>query len=249
MKTTTLLSCLLLVGPLLDASAKESANAPQSEQSFQREITRTLALDYLLYLPRDYQAKADESWPLLVFLHGSGERGDDLEKVKIHGPPMLIEAGKEFPFIVVSPQCPPDQWWDPEAVMGLIEEIEADHRVDPKRIYLTGLSMGGFGTWDLVGRHPEKFAAAAPICGGGNWLLARDLGQVPLWVFHGAKDNAVPLSESERLVNLIKGKGSEHIKFTVYPEAGHNSWTESYDNPELYEWFLSHSLPHPAAKE
>lgn len=213
----------------------------QSEEMFQKEITRTVGLRYLLYLPKGYGGSAEQKWPLMLFLHGAGERGSDIELVKKHGPPKLAEQGKDFPFIVVSPQCPSGTWWTEEldALMALLDEVESRHRVDPNRVYLTGLSMGGFGSWALGCRHPERFAAIAPICGGGEWFLADRLKNVPVWVFHGAKDPVVPLRESTEMVEALKRAGG-NVQLTVYPEAQHDSWTETYDNPKLYEWFLSH---------
>ena len=192
-------------------------------------------LDYLLYLPSGYDS--EPSWPLLLFLHGAGERGDDLELVKKHGPPKRIAQGKEFPFIVVSPQCPAGRWWQPQELVVLLDEIAENYRVDQDRIYVTGLSMGGFGTWALAAYSPDRLAAIVPICGGGERYWARMFAHVPAWVFHGAKDPAVPLERSETMVESVKKQGGE-AKLTVYPEAGHDSWTETYDNPELYQWLL-----------
>jgi predicted peptidase len=205
------------------------------------DVQVPVKLDYLLYLPADYEEH--ESWPLLLFLHGAGERGDDLELVKKHGPPKLIEGGKEFPFIVVSPQCPKDRWWTSEliALSALVDEIEKKYKVDPDRIYVTGLSMGGFGTWALAGYSPRRFAAIVPICGGGESLVGRMLlRRMPVWAFHGAKDPVVPLQRSEDMVNALRASGNSEAKLTVYPEAGHDSWTETYENAELYDWLLSH---------
>ncbi len=178
-----------------------------------------------------------DSWPLLLFLHGAGERGDDLDLVKKHGPPMLIEQGQEFPFIVVSPQCPTNRRWEPFELATLLDEIVEKYQVDEDRIYVTGLSMGGFGTWSLAAYQPDRFAALAPICGGGEPIMARLLRPIPTWVFHGAKDPIVPLERSTAMVEAIKAAGGD-VKFTIYPDAGHDSWTESYANPELYEWLL-----------
>ena len=186
-------------------------------------------------MPKDYDQK--ESWPLLLFLHGVGERGDNLDRVKFHGPPKLIAAGKEFPFIVVSPQCPGDRWWKPEDLSALLDEIVGKYKVDKDRIYVTGLSMGGFGTWSLAAFSPDRFAALVPICGGGDPNTAARLAHVPIWVFHGAKDPVVPVKRSEEMVAALK-KANGNVKFTVYPEAGHDSWTEAYNNPELYDWLL-----------
>jgi predicted peptidase len=208
---------------------------------FQKEITKKVSLKYLLYLPKGYGQKKDQKWPVMLFLHGAGERGDDLNVVKKHGPPKLIEAGKEFPFIVVSPQCPNSSWWPEQvdALVGLLDDIESKYAVDHEREYLTGLSMGGFGTWALATRYPARFAALAPICGGGDRFLVNRLKNVPVWVFHGAKDPTVPLQSSTEMVEALKKAGGD-VQLTVYPEAQHDCWTETYNNPKLYEWFLSH---------
>ena len=194
-------------------------------------------LDYLLYLPEGYEQQ--DRWPLMLFLHGAGERGHDLALVKKHGPPKLIDEGKTFPFIVVSPQCPSGSWWSakPLELTALLDEVSAKYKVDADRIYLTGLSMGGFGTWTLAAYTPQRFAAIVPICGGGEPLMTRMLGNVPSWVFHGAKDPVVPLKRSEDMVEALK-RVNRNVQFTVYPEALHDSWTETYDNPELYKWLL-----------
>ena len=192
-------------------------------------------MDYLIYLPKNYDER--ESWPLLLFLHGAGERGDDLERVKIHGPPKLIAQGQEFPFIVVSPQCPSERRWEAVELATLLDEICEKHKVDQDRIYVTGLSMGGFGTWALAAYQSDRFAAIVPICGGGERYWARAIAPIPTWVFHGAKDEAVPLERSEQMVEALKRAGAEP-KFTVYPDADHDSWTETYNNPELYDWLL-----------
>jgi predicted peptidase len=205
----------------------------QRPQHLDRQVR--VQLNYLLYLPKDYDQQ--QSLPMLLFLHGAGERGDDLGQVKKHGPPKLIDGGKHFPFIVVSPQCPKDAWWQPQELLTLVDEIVEKYKVDEDRVYVTGLSMGGFGAWSLLGVAPKRFAAAAPICGGGQSFLARS--GVPVWVFHGAKDPVVPLEFSERMVAAVKEAGGE-VKFTVYPDAGHDSWTETYENPELYTWLLEH---------
>ena len=211
----------------------------QKAEHLEKEVTVKHELDYLLYLPADLQCK--EKWPLLVFLHGAGERGSDINKVKVHGPPKLVESDPNFKFIVLSPQCPTGSWWDPETLKVLIDEIEAKYPVDSNRIYLTGLSMGGFGTWALAAHQPNRFAAIAPICGGGDAVRhTYVIKDIPTWVFHGAKDNVVPLERSQSMVDGMKRFGAKEVKFTIYPEAGHDSWTESYNNPELYDWFLSH---------
>ena len=213
---------------------------PQTEIKFEKEITVTLSANYLLYLPKDYH-DTHEDFPLVLFLHGSGERGTDIEKVKVHGLPKLISQGREFPFIVVSPQCPDHIFWDADILIALLDEIESEYRIDKNRIYVTGLSMGGFGTWELAIRQPDRFAAIAPVCGWNDPEKACLLKDVPVWAFHGAKDMVVPVAASEKMVEKLKSCGGD-AKLTIYPEANHDSWTETYNNDELYTWLLEHFL-------
>jgi len=214
----------------------------QQAHTFEVQITRTVRLDYLLYLPKGYGTDPQKKWPLILFLHGRGERGDDLELVKIHGIPKIVEQRDDLPFIAVSPQCSKDSMWmvEVEALNALLDEVVTKYAVDTDRIYLTGLSMGGFGTWRLAPAYPELFAAIVPICGGGDPEKVGVLRDVPVWVFHGAKDPFVQLSESEEMVDALKACGG-NVRFTVYPDVEHDSWTRTYDNPELYEWFLQHT--------
>jgi predicted peptidase len=213
----------------------------QAFHSFQKEVKITLSANYLLYLPEDYE-DSEKQFPLVLFLHGMGERGTDIEKVKTHGIPKLISEGKEFPFIVVSPQCPDEYFWNDDVLIALLDEIEQNYRVDKNKIYVTGLSMGGHGTWTLALAQPNRFAAIAPVCGWGHPVEFCKLAQMPIWVFHGAKDFVVPLNDSEQIVEQLKKCGSTKVKFTIYPEATHDSWTETYNNEELYKWFLEQSL-------
>ena len=210
----------------------------QEGQSFSKQITKTVGAKYLLYLPKEYGKDTTKRWPLILFLHGAGESGDDLEKVKMHGPPKLAAQGKEMPFIVVSPQSPRGGW-DVEVLTALLDEVTKSYAVDEERVYLTGLSMGGFGTWSLATATPERFAASAPICGGGQPRAAGRLKNTPVWVFHGAKDEVVRPELSQAMVDALKAAGGS-VRYTLYPEAAHDSWTETYNNPELYEWFLKH---------
>jgi predicted peptidase len=212
----------------------------QSPNDFSAKITKTVSSRYLLYLPKDYGKNSKERWPLMLFLHGAGERGSDLEKLKAHGPPMLISKGQELPFIVVSPQCPENERWEPDVLIALLDSITKKYKVDKDRIYLTGLSMGGYGTWALATAYPERFAAIVPICGGGNPQQAARLKEIPTWVFHGGKDPVVPIQQSEEMVTALKAAGG-NVKFTVYPEAGHDSWVQAYNDPELFKWFLAQS--------
>jgi predicted peptidase len=242
------LVCAVIVGAFLVACtemggnrvAAKSIESGQHPREFEKKITKTLKCRFLLFLPEGY-GKEEKRWPLMLFLHGAGERGSDLEKVKKHGPPKIVEKQKDFPFIVVSPQCPEDDWWTEktEVLSHLLDSIVDRYDVDTERIYLTGLSMGGYGTWALAAKYPERFAAIVPICGGGKRFLAWRLKQVPIWAFHGAKDRLVPLKESEELVNAIKRQGG-NARLTVYPEAGHDSWTKTYNNKEVYDWLLKY---------
>jgi len=203
-----------------------------------RKLTDDLQpLKYLTFVPEGYDADATERWPVLLFLHGAGERGDNLERVKVHGPPKLVVAGRDFPFIIVSPQCPIGEWWSPWLVRDALDDACSRYLVDRDRIYVTGLSMGGYGTWEMMAEFPGRFAAAAPICGGGDPTTAPIIAHMPIWAFHGAKDSVVPLSESEGIVEALRDLGVS-VRLKVYPEANHDSWTETYDNPDLYRWLL-----------
>ena len=238
MRTAALLT---LTSILLATSANRLDGSEPTEQAAQKSASMDRALkvhmDYLLYLPEDYEQK--ESCPLLLFLHGAGERGNDLQLVKKHGPPKLIEQGQQFPFIIVSPQCPEGQWWQTVEVNALLDEIVEKYKVDEDRIYVTGLSMGGFGTWALAAYVPHRLAAIAPICGGSEPYRARVMPHMPIWAFHGGKDTVVPPQRSEEMIEALKKYGN-NAKLTIYPDAAHDSWTETYDNPKLYEWLLEH---------
>jgi predicted peptidase len=213
----------------------------QQGRKYEKEITLKVSMQYLLHLPTGY-GDSDKKWPLILFLHGAGERGNDLELVKRNGIPKIVETIEDFPFIAVSPQCPDTSWWGDEifTLNLLLDELVEKYNVDEERIYLTGLSMGGYGTWMMAAEYPERFAAIAPVCGGGNPETAQILKELPIWAFHGAKDDIVPIGESESMVNAVK-EAEGNVQFTVYPEAGHDSWTETYNNPELYHWFLKHA--------
>jgi len=205
------------------------------------EITeeRTLALDYLVAVPERYDAEGD-AVPLILFLHGAGERGDDLDKVKAWGPPRMIEAGEELPAIVISPQCPGGSWWSNEldALVALLDKIEEEYNIDPDRIYVTGLSMGGYGSFALAAKQPERFAAIVPICGGGLYFDALGLSRMPMWVFHGDADRIVPVDESRRMVETANRINGENARLTEYEGVGHNSWSRAYGDDAMWEWLF-----------
>lgn len=198
---------------------------------------------FLLHLPEGYEDD-EKSYPLLIFLHGAGERGDNLDMVAVHGPPMLARRGANPGFIIVSPQCDFDEWWTDKdniyQLNKLYDHILKTYRVDESRIYLTGLSMGGFGSWKWANESPEKFAAVVPICGGGDSTNVVGLTILPIWAFHGAQDMVVPVEKSKEMVEAIEKAGG-NVKLTIYPESKHDSWTETYANPDLYKWFLKYS--------
>ena len=221
----------------------------QTAQKFQLERRQLLAANYLLFLPEGYGADPAKKWPLILFLHGAGERGNDVWLVAKHGPSKIDTGATNFPFIVISPQCPAGENWSDDLLLALLDETESKYAVDLHRVYLTGLSMGGFGTWSLGVSHPDRFAAIAPICGGGDFIkvyLAAEqhkaaLTSLGVWAFHGAKDPVVPIEESQRMVDYLKKIGVAEVKLTVYPDAQHDCWTQTYANPELFSWFLQHS--------
>lgn len=197
-----------------------------------------LALRYLTYLPEGYESDAEKRWPLVLFLHGSGERGSDLSKVALHGPPKLIKAGQQYPFIMIAPQCPNGRWFRVAELVALLDDVEERYRVDPQRIYVTGLSMGGFGTFQLAMAIPQRLAAAAPICGGGTVQLAPLLKDLPLWAFHGSADQAVPAARSREMIEAINAAGGQ-ARLTIYPGVGHDSWTRTYADPQFWRWLLA----------
>lgn len=195
-------------------------------------------MNYLLYLPDGYESDTTKQWPMMVFLHGVGECGDDVEKVKWLGPPRKIADGHKYPFIVVSPQSP-ERGWKPDFIQKLVIDLQKKYRIDEDRTYLTGLSMGGFGTWRTAQSYPELFAAIIPICGGGSSYNTWSLENMPIWCFHGAKDDDVAITYSQTMIDSLKHYNHPNVNFTIYPEAGHDSWTETYNNEDVYKWMLS----------
>lgn len=220
------------------------ATPPMFADFRQASTTFSSPLRYWLYTP-EAEAPAD-GWPLVVFLHGAGERGDDLQKVTVHGPPKFAAAGGELPYILVAPQCPTGIGWEPLGypLWQLVDELLAAHPINPDRIYLTGLSMGGYGTFGIGALAPERLAAIAPICGGAEARIARTLADVPAWVVHGALDMAVPVGESVKAVRALREAGGDP-RFTIYPYAGHDTWTRTYGDPAFWEWLLAQRRGQP----
>jgi predicted peptidase len=230
---------ILLGLGLLPACAVPHVQPGQHAQLLHRRVVLTADLRYLLYLPGGYQARGSQRYPLLIFLHGSGEAGTDLERVKVHGPPKLVEHRPDFPFIVVSPQTPDaDRGFDPVLLDALLDDLLERLPVDPDRVYLTGLSLGGEWTYGWAALRPERFAAIAPVSGDWAPAVACRLKNVPVWAFHGARDDVVPIDGDRAMIDAINECGG-HAQLTVYPEAGHDAWTATYANPALYDWLLS----------
>jgi predicted peptidase len=237
----------------------------QDKSLFSKEIFTT-GKDTLLYrmlLPENFDP--EKKYPVLLFLHGSGERGNDNEAQLIHGSKLFLRSDirRDFPAIVVFPQCPKGDLWSNviigdgksgdrfgfqkggppskamKLLLGLQSYLKSQKYSDKSRFYVGGLSMGGMGTYEILRRKPKAFAAAFAICGGDDIRNVKKYKNVPLWIFHGGKDMAVPLSKSEAVVNELK-RLNHQPKFTVYPEAGHNSWDPAFAEPEFISWIFSH---------
>jgi predicted peptidase len=205
-------------------------------------------LHALISVPQGDTPEDDERWPLILFLHGRGPSGDDLASLLQEGLPALLAEFEDFPFVVVCPQCGQGRDWShyQDDLLALLDDVLDAFPVDRECVYLTGLSMGGRGTWQLAVEHPERFAAIAPICGRVPDLpdffeRLPALRTMPVWVFHGARDEIIPIENSDRIVAALAALGNE-VRYKIYPEAGHDAWTATYSNPELYEWLLGHRL-------
>ncbi|GAB3696503.1 alpha/beta fold hydrolase [Spirosoma flavus] len=192
---------------------------------------------YLIYLPKEYTTqKAD--YPLVIYLHGSSHRGQDLNKLKGYGLPKEIEKGQSFDFIVASPQCPDGKYWSTDNWFEpLLAELKSNYRIDSRRIYLTGISLGGYGTWQTAVEYPDTFAAIVPLCGGcdDSTQVCR-IKNLPVWTFHGSADDVIPISETERLVKRLVDCGSL-VKFSRLEQEGHGI-QYLYERREIYDWLL-----------
>jgi predicted peptidase len=193
--------------------------------------------NYLLYLPEDYLNQTD-TFPLLIYLHGGSMRGDNLDKIKGYGLPKLIDNGNQYNLIIASPQCPNDTYWSKiDWFDNLYKELNGKYRIDKNRIYVTGISMGGFGAWHAAMDNPDKIAAIIPLCGGCNDSLEIcRINHIPVWTFHGTTDKSIEFNETERLVHRLKGCNG-NVKFTRLDSIGHNIGY-IYENQEIYDWLL-----------
>lgn len=207
------------------------------------QIVKTVHLDYLLWLPHDDDAA--QPWPLILFLHGSGERGSDVRQVLNEGLPKRLANDLVLPAIIAAPQCPADSDWTlhDDALVALLDNLAAAYAIDSNRVYLTGLSTGARETWRLACANPQRFAAVVPICGRRPYGLrseedAASISHIPIWVFHGAQDQVVPIEESNRMVAALRQHGAD-VQYTVYPDADHDSWAQAYAEAALYPWLFA----------
>jgi len=256
-----LMLAVALAGGLSTASAADQTG-PADDGEFaalKHEDATGATLLYRLLKPGP-TASGQKVHPLVVFLHGAGERGSDNKAQLTHGREMMLIAAQKYGAFVLVPQCPGgEKWVDvdwgksehqmPEKpaqpmrlLVELIAKLQAEYPIDADRLYVIGLSMGGYGTWDMIQRYPEKFAAAVPICGGGDETQAKRIAKIPVWAFHGAKDPAVPVSRSRDMVEAIRAAGGEP-KYTEYPEVGHFAWTPAFKDPEMLIWLFSQKRP------
>jgi len=235
-------------------SIGQAADLPLDKRTF--TDAKGKVLRYRLLKPEDYDPK--QSYPLVVFLHGAGERGDDNDKQLVHGVAEFAkpENRKKYPCFLIAPQCPANVKWvdcdwgadshkqpaeptEPlRQTLELIAALQKEFSIDAKRIYTTGLSMGGYGTWDIIARQPALFAAAVPICGGGDEATAKQIAKLPIWAFHGAKDTAVKVSRSRNMIEAIKKAGGTP-KYTEYPDEAHFSWLPTYRHAEMFKWLFA----------
>ena len=191
---------------------------------------------YISWLPAGYEKDETKRWPLIVFLHGSGERGRNAEALRDTAFAKRLLNDPQ-PAIVVAPQCPPDEWWLTSALERFTDQMLKKYRVDPDRIYVTGMSMGGIAIWSWASANPGRFAALAPVCGAGDPDGAGRLSATQIWAFHGVKDPSVPVTESECMAAAVRAAGGQ-AKLTLYPDAGHDCWNQAYAEPDLFRWML-----------
>jgi len=212
-----------------------------SDNNITTSVSLSCNLSYRTYFPENYNHRKTKL-PIVFFLHGVGERGENLDLVETHGIPKLIKNGKNFPFITVAPQCPFNQWWSRfemiKSLINLVEEVVQKNDVDNSRVYITGLSMGGFGTIALANERSDLFAAALAVCGGADFNNFNSLKNMPLWLLHGSNDDVHPASYSEKIYNKLKDINTE-VKLTIYDGVDHNSWDITYENSDIYNWLLS----------
>jgi dienelactone hydrolase len=214
-------------------------------KTYQNSQLQRFGKGYMVYLPEDYQQNSDKDWPLLFFLHGAGDRGDNVFLLAKASPFMYIREKGAQPFIIAAPILNKNQSYSSfpdEYLDGVLEEIRAEYRVDAKRIYLTGLSMGGEATWRFALHQPDTFAAVAPLCAfldQSNLPLVKNIKDVPVWAIHGSNDTVIRPSWGQQPVDALKNAGG-NVRFTILPDHDHDVWTDTYSDPAFYEWFLQY---------
>lgn len=255
---------VLLTGILSVAFSNRESSIVNRKSRPTGFINRAATVDrttyrYQVYVPAEWTPK--RKWPVILFLHGAGERGEDgLIQTEVGIGTALRRYAERFPCVVVFPQCRRGVWWSDARMerqaMKALEQSIQEFKGDERRLYLTGISMGGYGTWRLASRHPGTFAALAPVCGGVRppatvslppeqhppadpyGAMAASIGKTPVWLFHGAADPVVPVSESRKMVEALKASGGE-VRYSEYEDVRHNSWDRAYSDPELPTWLLS----------
>ena len=239
-------SCTALVIALLGFSMSARALADDAKPGFNRYVLKSSDgkdAPYYVFVPYDY--KGDKAYPLILFLHGAGETDNEKKLLQVGLPPAIKKKEKSFPFLTVVPMALTKGWQadgaNAKRALAQLDEVKKNFKVDDKRIYLTGLSMGGYGTWSLAAKYPDRWAAIAPICGGGNPKIADKIKDIPCWCFHGDADNAVKVELSRAMIKALKDAGGSP-RYDEYAGVGHNSWDRAYATAELYDWFLSHKL-------
>ncbi|MFL5241041.1 MAG: prolyl oligopeptidase family serine peptidase [Gemmataceae bacterium] len=242
MKMLLLAGCCLLIAPAL-ARAEDKV-----EHGFLNRVHKDAdgkEAKYIVYVPKAYTGA--KPFPLILFLHGAGETGTDGKKQAEVGLGKAIKhEGDSFSFIAVFPQSQKRTWKadseDGKRAIAILDEVEKAYKVDKKRVYLTGLSMGGYGTWSFAAAYPDRWAAIIPICGGGDPNTAEKIKNIPCWCFHGDKDQAVNVEQSRRMVKALKDAGAKEVEYTEFPGVGHNSWDKAYATKDLFGWLLKHEL-------
>lgn len=205
----------------------------------QQEIYGENEFDYLLYLPTGYEK--NKKYPLIIFLHGAGERGDDLLKLKAHSIPKIFDGDVNYQAIVVSPQCKQNTTWTSqiEKIYAFISFIIEKYNVDKDAVTITGVSMGGFGVWQTIMDYPQLFSAAAPICGGGMAWRADVIRDLPIRIYHGEKDESVDVFYSKDLYRSLIRNNAKDVELFLYPNVGHNVWNQAYEETDLIQWLIS----------
>jgi len=284
-KFIVVLSCIILLTGSASISKTSSIQTSSEPQLLRKSFTSLVSnteREYWLYLPRGYNDSSEEKLPVIMFLHGGGERGEDINKVLKHGPIKEVYNGRDLPFIIIAPQMPsmpideqrpsrerrtppvktgrksmlrtvtgiedrfdslgPPQGWNEieKDLIMILDNTLKNYRADPNRMYLTGLSYGGFGTWYMAIHHPDRWAAVAPICGAGDNSQVHKIGKTPVWLFQGGRDNVVPPEISLKTADILDAAGG-NVRVTVHEDLPHDCWTRVYSGEDIYNWFLSHS--------